>query len=152
MKKVVFFSSWRSRYLSYLPSFGAAESCTEPGAKNSGRSSSTGIKRSKRSAPRPSFYLAAACLALGVSGFLLTSQAPKSSPHPELLERGWQTVDFVPCPGLEPNDFFELEGDGTSIEGLFVDAGTWLISRPLGASENTSCHKIKFPAFIEEVQ
>ncbi|MGE3262783.1 MAG: hypothetical protein AB7K68_13465 [Bacteriovoracia bacterium] len=115
------------------------------------KSSSTATKPSKKSAVRPSFYLAATSLALGVAGFLLlpgTAETPEN--FETLLAHGWQLTDSTPCQNLEPGTYFELESESGVAEGFFSLSGQWLISDL--PEPPFLCRKISRPTFIQEIR
>lgn len=114
-------------------------------------SSSTATKASKKSGVRPSFYLAATSLALGVSGFLLLPGAAEPSENFEaLLAHGWQLADSIPCPAVEPGNYFELESESGVAEGFFSPKGQWLVSDL--PEPPFTCRTISRPTFIQEIR
>ena len=102
---------------------------------------------------RPSFYLAASCLALGVSGFLLLPPAAHSDEQTEkLFAHGWTISESHPCSEMEPGSFFEADSDQVAIEGYFSTTGLILISGSTLPEPPYQCRKIKQPSFIQEIQ
>lgn len=88
---------------------------------------------------------------LAVSGYLLLAEPTQAEDLSELLGHHWQIVDSLPCPGILPGEFFELEAEETTLEGTLTPGGTWLVSRLPLPEGNFDCRKIMHPTFIQEV-
>lgn len=154
MKKEAFLSNspLRSRSCSrFMP---ARWHFTKPPAGSSGPSSTKETRPSKKSAgkPRPSFYLAASCLALGISGYLiLQPPAELETEISTLLARGWQWNESVRCANAAPGTYFEFESPTSSVEGFFSQSGRWLTALETLPEPPYQCRKISRPTFIQEV-
>lgn len=116
------------------------------------RSSSSATKESKKRGVRPSFYLAASMLTLGVSGWMLLPKRAQLDDYEMLLAKGWEFTDSMNCPGLEPGSYFTVESENASAEGYYGPDGRWMASAlPLPEAPAT-CRKITQPTFIQEVK
>ncbi|MGZ3696066.1 MAG: hypothetical protein ACXWQO_18590 [Bdellovibrionota bacterium] len=121
--------------------------------KGSVRSCASGTKASKKSGARPSFYLAASCLALAISGYLLLPSPQEAQENLDyLLGHAWQWIDSTPCADAEPGNFFEIESQQDSTEAYLSRTGRWLIASPALPEAPFVCHKINAPLFIQEIQ
>jgi hypothetical protein len=139
-----------ARLRSTVPLPGVSTPSSKSATQTSRKSAATAKAKAKA---RPSFYLAASCLALGVSGYLfLPGEEANVENLNALLAKGWVFADSSACPRLEQGIFFEIDSDqGGNIEGFLTSSGRWLISAPALPQAPYSCRKIKAPSFIQEI-